>query len=103
MTEVEKVLIPIIRNVMPQTIAEDIVGVQPMTNSVSEVFAVRPVTWIINCYGDMIHSFIYGHQWFNGEDWICVDGPFCHIEYKDDTRTSDSGRTIMKVDDNESN
>lgn len=36
-----KVIVPIIRRVMPNVIASDILGVQPMTGPVSQVFSLR--------------------------------------------------------------
>jgi len=96
MTPDLKVLIPTMRKIIPQMIAEDIVGVQPMSEDIGEVFQVRHVSWVINCYGDIIHNFIFGYQWFNGEEWGCVDGEFCHVKYDDDIRTKDSGIILME-------
>jgi len=38
-----KVLLPLIRKVMPQVIAHDIVGVQPMSIENGEIFTIKPV------------------------------------------------------------
>ena len=37
----DKVLIPIIRKMMPQTIAQEIAGVQPMTSPMSQLFTMK--------------------------------------------------------------
>lgn len=36
-----KVILPIIRRVMPTIIANDIIGVQPMTGPVGEIFSLK--------------------------------------------------------------
>jgi hypothetical protein len=37
----QKILMPMIRNLYPQVLAQSILGVQPMTGSVGEVFTVK--------------------------------------------------------------
>ena len=39
--ENKSVLIPIIRKIMPEIIAQDIVGVQPMTNNTGAIFNIK--------------------------------------------------------------
>lgn len=41
-----KVILPIIRRVMPSIIAQDIIGVSPMTGPVADIFSLRA------CYAD---------------------------------------------------
>lgn len=36
-----KILIPMIRRIIPEVLAKDIVGVQPMTGPVGEIFALK--------------------------------------------------------------
>lgn len=91
---------------LPYNIAEEIVSVQPMTSSVGEIFKSRGVTWVINCYGDIVHSFVYGYMWYSmtGKEkngWTTIDGSFCHIEYKNDIRTKDSGMILLEEEINE--
>lgn len=37
-----KVLLPVIKNVGPKTIAADIIGVQPITGPVGQIHTLRP-------------------------------------------------------------
>lgn len=39
--EFDPVIIPIIRRVMPNIIAQDIIGVSPMTGPISDIFTLR--------------------------------------------------------------
>ena len=39
--ELAKVILPIIRRVMPTIIAQDIIGVSPMTGPVADIFSLR--------------------------------------------------------------
>lgn len=88
-----KIILPIIRRIIPKQIAEEIVGVQPMQgDEIKHMINFRYISWIINCYGDMHHEFLRGWCWFNGNDFVPVDGPYCSIDHDcDKLRTKDSG------------
>jgi len=62
-----KVVLPIIRNVIPNTIASDIVGVQPMSDNLSEVYSFKVTEHVCteDCgkYFDMVHDFVKGYVW----------------------------------------
>lgn len=71
-----KILIPMIRKVLPELVARDIVGVQPMQDSAGDIFKYKTVTYTeddpppIPNEGDRRHVFGQGWQIFYGGDWI---------------------------------
>lgn len=40
-TTLDKIILPIIRRVMPQVIANDIIGIQPMSGPTGQIFSLR--------------------------------------------------------------
>jgi hypothetical protein len=46
----QKILMPIIRQVYPQLLAQSILGVQPMTDSVAEIFTVKSKIYSVPKY-----------------------------------------------------
>ncbi len=73
-----------IRKVLPELVARDIVGVQPMQESAGEIFRYKTVTHVEDeptprpKEGDIRHTFgrgweiVYGDQWISYDTWIKI-------------------------------
>ena len=68
----DSTLIPMIRKVMPELLARDIAGVQPMTDDCGEVFKLRYIEGYRkhDRFGTIIHSFIEGWMIHDGKEFI---------------------------------
>lgn len=63
--------LPMIRQVLPTLVAQDIVGVQPMVDGAGEVFKLRHCIDIKeSVQGGRRHSFTCGWQRYYGTQWI---------------------------------
>jgi len=70
----EKIIIPIIKNYKGYSALDDIVAVQPMKEP-------HEGEWSLNVldkepehkFGETIHSFLYGYQAYDGNDFIYID------------------------------
>ena len=69
------VLIPMIRKTMPDLIAKDIVGVQPMTSEVGEMFSMKYIEGYRkhDRFGTLSHFFIGGWHVCDGKGFIPLD------------------------------
>lgn len=69
-----KILLPIIRNIEPMSMMENIASVQPMTEDIGFSMAIN-TDYVEPHYrfGSMIHDFIYGWKVFDCNDWITLD------------------------------
>lgn len=69
-----KITLPMIKNLTPELLAKDIIGVQPMTESSAELFTIKHVDKEPDFKeGDWRHSFMEGWQTYYGNTWISVD------------------------------
>jgi hypothetical protein len=66
-----RILIPVIRDAMPQLLAQELAGVQPMTGA-GEIFTLKKVTQKERQphQGEWMHDFIRGHLRYYGSQWI---------------------------------
>lgn len=84
--EMAKMLIPVVRKVVPNMIAKDIVDVQPMSGDIDfeelgrELEAVFSFRYLDKTprhrFGSIIHSFIYGWLISDGRELITIE-EFC--------------------------
>ena len=67
--QLNPVLLPVIRRVMPNIIAHQIVGVQPMTGPVGSIFSMRPGfvnrTLTGEVHVPVIKPYRWKHTWIN--------------------------------------
>lgn len=68
-------VVKLIRKHVPNMIAKDIVGVQPLPDDIFENFLKMNITKEKSNikFGDLIHNFIYGYQVFNGKELIPIE------------------------------
>jgi len=66
-----KLILPRIRDIDPESIVNNIVGVQPMQSNISDLYSLN-ISYEPHVYnfGDLIHSFIYGWQVWDNHDFI---------------------------------
>lgn len=77
MSDFRKILLPMIRRVMPTVIAHDLMNVQPMTGEVGKIFTLKAVTHEqieeLAKEGATRHVFGRGWERFYGGEWISDD------------------------------
>jgi hypothetical protein len=67
------ILLSLIRKVMPQIIAADICGVQPMLEPVGKIFSLNPIYEADrhpDVFGDIVHDFLRGWMFHDGEKFV---------------------------------
>lgn len=68
-------VLPIIKQIVPRLLAEEICGVQPMTEPIDGLFKLRSIRSSIDKVkdGELCHSFTDGWLVGYGTEWISVD------------------------------
>lgn len=62
--------LPAINKPIPSLMAEEIIGVQPMTSSTSEIFTMKESGPVVNKFGDLVHNIIEGWRVYDGNDFV---------------------------------
>lgn len=68
-------VIPLIRDVVPSLIAEELVDVQPMSSDVGSIFDPELRKYAVRCvhrFGEIWHHFAYGYMIWTGKDWMYI-------------------------------
>lgn len=66
------VILPIIRNIVPSTIARDIIGVQPMTRSTGDIFGASNWTGRVRMHKTHYNHFlrVYNRRTYHHPDYL---------------------------------